>query len=107
MNNFTTPTFTPTITLTPTFTTENSSLCETIVDNITGCNYTSGPGCVEERVRPLPVLIFMGLAFSIIIAASICGNLLVVFAVYKNLRLRSKTNVSRFRSSLKSGGMTD
>ena len=47
----------------------------------------------EEGGRAFVQLFFMGLAFFIIIFASVCGNLLVIFAVYKNLRLRSKTNV--------------
>ena len=46
------------------------------------------------RAGDAAALVFMALALFIIIFASVCGNLLVIFAVYKNLRLRSKTNVS-------------
>ena len=57
------------------------------VDNLFG---GGGEGGAAETAA----LVFMGIAFFIIIFASVCGNLLVIFAVYKNLRLRTKTNVS-------------
>ena len=57
---------------------------------------SSSPSCDEFHPHdlPFPLLFFIGVALFVIIFASVCGNLLVIFAVYKNLRLRSKTNVS-------------